>query len=590
MNHAARVGEGHTKAHPPKDGQQAVAGVLGARALVARRALLQHVTEAHALDGLHREVALAGRQHADVVDRHDAGVLQAPGDARLHHKAVARELVVTVLVVQDLERDLTLEHAVEREHHAAHAAARDLVLNRVALRPHVRQRAQVGGLGHAPTYAGGHRAHVALEDRAPRHRELDALQDLRSVAGRIDRVDRGGDGDRQQLKIGCARGGRRQTQRVHRHAKPHAVEQRRSGQRRADRQATLAVREPPTAAPQDAVVAGKEGVGELSNTARHIPHPERRLICRARPHRRWARVWRDVRAVVRERRLGPVAPWVETSIRAAGGLLPLELRRESPRQAVALSTPGAVGEGVVCGDPHGGPVPLPDLTLGVSKGRTVHTALGSPHGRPALKTPRRARFGFCGVCVMQGVQEGPPRLERDRIARDDEAGQMHPAQRQRIPKETVVAPLPHHEGPGRHEDRAARHARWHRKLQRERLTRPQEQRNAHDRVHAAQDDEPPPGAEPFEAHRRLSHQLAFVGYPSAAALGDCVQSNPQAGRLGAQLHARRRVEQRRIATGVVLGEAGLEVSPRQAHEVALNVLERVKVQGAEPAPRRLQRG
>ena len=105
MDDAVRVREGDRLADAKEDAE-----LLGEAA--ARR---HPAIEAIAADPLHRVEQPAVRQLAEIVDRHDAGVLEPGEDARL--VGVLRQ------ALDDLEGDLAVQHRVAREVDDAHAAA-----------------------------------------------------------------------------------------------------------------------------------------------------------------------------------------------------------------------------------------------------------------------------------------------------------------------------------------------------------------------------------------------------------------------------------------------------------------------------------
>ena len=272
MHDPVGVGEGHTEADTTKDREQPVPAVLLVRAGLAGAALLEHVPQAHTLHGFHGKKTLARRQHADVVDRHDARVLQASGDAGLHHEAVAREFVVAVLVVEHLQRDLPLEHPVEGEHDPAHAAAGELLLDGVALGAHIGQGDQVGGLGAPARVPRVRVTHLPLEDGPPVHRQLDALQHLHGALEAVGCVSgrRGLAGGRHAV-VRHPSGGRGQTRRVHRESKADGVQRGGEGEGGARRQSALAEGQSPAPAAKHTAIPRKEALGQLAHPAGQVP-------------------------------------------------------------------------------------------------------------------------------------------------------------------------------------------------------------------------------------------------------------------------------------------------------------------------------
>ncbi len=93
--------------------------------------LLDDAVERAAAHELHGEEELLPRRHAHLVDGHDPRVLELGRRLRLVHEA-CRERVVRDLVEHDLHGDAASQVAVERPVDDAHAAAPELVLDRVA--------------------------------------------------------------------------------------------------------------------------------------------------------------------------------------------------------------------------------------------------------------------------------------------------------------------------------------------------------------------------------------------------------------------------------------------------------------------------
>ena len=135
VHDAFAVHIGHRLADAEEDVDEAAA----APALVAAGDRGEQVAEVAAFDDAHREPAAAVVEVADLVDRDDAGVLQAGGDERLLHRAVA------VLAADDLDGDFALQVAVVGSTHGAHAAGG----NEAAVVEATVERDGFGGAGQA---------------------------------------------------------------------------------------------------------------------------------------------------------------------------------------------------------------------------------------------------------------------------------------------------------------------------------------------------------------------------------------------------------------------------------------------------------
>ena len=96
--------------------------------------------ERAARDELHRVERRAVGPAAGLVDRDDRGVLEPRGDERLAHEA---RRLRSGPGLQLLERDGAAEPQVARREDAAHAAARELALDRVGVARHERQLGEV---------------------------------------------------------------------------------------------------------------------------------------------------------------------------------------------------------------------------------------------------------------------------------------------------------------------------------------------------------------------------------------------------------------------------------------------------------------
>ena len=106
MDHAAGVGIRHRLAHLEEDPQHA-------RLIVGQiEPCGQEVRQGAALDQLHDEIRAAVGKRAQVVDRHDAGVLQLAGDLCLLDEASDQAGVVAMLLEQDLHGQVAADVAV----------------------------------------------------------------------------------------------------------------------------------------------------------------------------------------------------------------------------------------------------------------------------------------------------------------------------------------------------------------------------------------------------------------------------------------------------------------------------------------------
>jgi hypothetical protein len=80
------------------------------------------------------EVRPAVGEPAQLVDGHDAGVLQLPADLRLLHEALHQLRSLLVVLQQHLDGDLAAQFDVAALEHGAHAAAGDFAVEAVARR------------------------------------------------------------------------------------------------------------------------------------------------------------------------------------------------------------------------------------------------------------------------------------------------------------------------------------------------------------------------------------------------------------------------------------------------------------------------
>ena len=120
MDHAPGVGVGHRLADLLEDPQEPRAVGLG------RRPVGQELGQGAALDQLHREVRPGVGESTQLVDRHDARVLELAGDLRLLDEPADQLGLVAVRLEQDLDGQVAAEVGVAPLEHGAHAAAGDL--------------------------------------------------------------------------------------------------------------------------------------------------------------------------------------------------------------------------------------------------------------------------------------------------------------------------------------------------------------------------------------------------------------------------------------------------------------------------------
>jgi len=106
--------------------RQAVTGLDEARDDLAPIVvgLVEPVVEGHPVDVLHRDVQ-PSREHVDVVDRHDVGVVEPRQRLRLAKHAGATGEAALPLVVQDLQRNLAVELGIVGGVDGAHPADAD---------------------------------------------------------------------------------------------------------------------------------------------------------------------------------------------------------------------------------------------------------------------------------------------------------------------------------------------------------------------------------------------------------------------------------------------------------------------------------
>ena len=148
------------------------------RSCAGCRGSAQQRGQGAALDQLHGEVGPAVAELAQLVDRHDARMLELAADLRLLDEAADQLGIVVVLFEQDLDGQVAAQVGVAALEDGAHAAAADLAQELVA----------AGVLGH-------------LGGRGPDHRGLGlglgvAEQDAGDRADRLGQSGPGRSGSR----------------------------------------------------------------------------------------------------------------------------------------------------------------------------------------------------------------------------------------------------------------------------------------------------------------------------------------------------------------------------------------------------------
>jgi len=164
VDHAAIVGEGHGLAHPFQDVEVAIEREVG-DALRPRLAL-------DPLHGVEQGAVIAA---AEVVDRHDAGVVEGAGDHGLGDEAVLGVLVGGLVLPDQLDRDLAIEAVLPGRVDHPHAAGSDgfeqvVVARTSGIAGEVARRQVFGDPGRRATPAdpaGGADGGVGVEDLEP---------------------------------------------------------------------------------------------------------------------------------------------------------------------------------------------------------------------------------------------------------------------------------------------------------------------------------------------------------------------------------------------------------------------------------------
>ena len=174
VDHPSGVRVGHRLRHLLEDAQ-------GPRQPVGRRRPGgQQLREGLAPDQLHREERPAVGEGAQLVDRHDARVLELAADLRLLDEAADHLGAAAEVVAEDLDGDVAAEVGVAALEHLAHAAAGDLAVDAVADR-----RVGGGPVGRPDDGRLGTGVGVAQQDA--RHRADGGGERLQDAgAGEVD--------------------------------------------------------------------------------------------------------------------------------------------------------------------------------------------------------------------------------------------------------------------------------------------------------------------------------------------------------------------------------------------------------------------
>jgi hypothetical protein len=126
VNDPLAVGVAHRLADLLEDPQETVAVLPGVGSL------RQQSGERLALDQLHGDVRPLVEAKAEIVDRHDTGVLRGTGDLRFLDEALPQVCLGLVIVQEHLDRHVAGEVSVPRLEDHSHAAAADLTKEFVA--------------------------------------------------------------------------------------------------------------------------------------------------------------------------------------------------------------------------------------------------------------------------------------------------------------------------------------------------------------------------------------------------------------------------------------------------------------------------
>ena len=136
VQHPAVVGVGKRIAHLDEGNQQLRARELDDGGLVTGLQRGEHLPQRAALHLLHHEVELALFRHPHVVDRHDVGVLELPGDLSLRHEARQLDFGHLARIHHHLDGHRAADLRVACLEHLAHAAAAQLAQELEAAQAH----------------------------------------------------------------------------------------------------------------------------------------------------------------------------------------------------------------------------------------------------------------------------------------------------------------------------------------------------------------------------------------------------------------------------------------------------------------------
>ena len=138
VDHASSVGVGHRLADGLEDATGSGAGRAAGR---SGRSDQQDAARVRPFDQLHREIRPAVGEGAQLVHRHDAGMLELAADLRFLDEPAHQLGLVLVAFEQDLDGQVAAQVGVAPLEHRPHPAARDLAEELVAV-------AALGGRGH----------------------------------------------------------------------------------------------------------------------------------------------------------------------------------------------------------------------------------------------------------------------------------------------------------------------------------------------------------------------------------------------------------------------------------------------------------
>jgi hypothetical protein len=183
MDDPAGMGVGHRLADGLEDRQEP--GPVGG----GRGPLSQECRQRPALDQLHREIRAVVGKGAQLVDRHDPGMLKLAADLRFLDEPAHQFGPALVTLQQHLDGQVAAQVGISPLEHGSHAAAGDLAQE---LHPH---RAIVGQ-GHLVRRRANHRPRVVVTvgvaQEHPRHRATGGGQGVEDPARSIRREAGGG--------------------------------------------------------------------------------------------------------------------------------------------------------------------------------------------------------------------------------------------------------------------------------------------------------------------------------------------------------------------------------------------------------------